>query len=163
MNARVASTLKRLKAQDRLGVTPLDEMEQGFLDAIEIGQNDPQLASEQLRQLAEKFDLSAVALTRGAAGTMLLTPEGEVEGVVERVEPVADADSVGTGDACCAGLITGLLLNWSAEDTLHLANQAGAFVAAQAGATPPLPASLQKWLHDTRHKYQYRGSEVSGS
>ena len=57
------------------------------------------------------------------------------------------ADTVGAGDACCASLITGMLLDWPPERTLALANRVGAYVASQPGATPRLPESLLELTH----------------
>ena len=105
---------------------------------------------EPLRRLMDAFDLSVMALTRGALGTRVLTRDAEAEGVVQAVDPQVNSDSVGAGDACCAGLIVGLLQGWSLDDTVLLANQAGAFVASQAGATPALPPSLGDWIRNTQ-------------
>jgi fructokinase len=97
---------------------------------------------DQVMALREHFSLAAVVLTRGAAGTVLYTAAGKIDG-----EPVSyprhpDADSVGAGDACAAGTLTGMLLGWPAERIVALANAAGAYVAAQSGATPQLPPDL---------------------
>ncbi len=48
MESRLTSTLKRLKTQARLGVTPLNALEQGFVDAMDIRLDDPNLASQKL-------------------------------------------------------------------------------------------------------------------
>lgn len=92
--------------------------------------------------LLKKFDLKLVALTRGAQGTLLLTPTGRFEAEVPRYEPEPGADSVGAGDACAAGILLGLVQRWSMDRTVHVANHLGAFVASRAGATPPLPQAV---------------------
>ncbi len=92
--------------------------------------------------LREQFRLDAVVLTRGVAGTLAFTAAGIVEGEPAHFLPSPDADSVGAGDACAAGILMGMLLDWPDERTLTLANAAGAFVAAQPGATPQLPRSI---------------------
>ncbi len=95
-------------------------------------------ADDRVESLLDAFGLRAVALTRGARGTVLYTPSGRLEAAPGAFNPTPDADGVGAGDACGAGLIAGLLLGWSAESTLGLANQMGAFVASRPGATPRL-------------------------
>jgi sugar/nucleoside kinase (ribokinase family) len=92
--------------------------------------------------LREQFGLDAVVLTRGASGTVAVTVAGIVDGKPAHFPPSPDADSVGAGDACAAGILIGMLLGWPDERTLTLANAAGAFVAAQPGATPQLPRSI---------------------
>lgn len=95
-----------------------------------------------LAELEKRYGLDWIALTRGAAGTSLLT-KGTFhagEAVAFPLEP--GADTVGAGDACCAGLLVGFLLGWPVERTLGLANRLGAWVATRPGATPALPDDL---------------------
>lgn len=89
--------------------------------------------------LVKEHDLSFVALTRGAEGTLLMTPQGRVEGEGAVSYAQADgADSVGAGDACSAGLLVGLALRWPLPRVVDLGNHMGAYVASQPGATPKL-------------------------
>jgi fructokinase len=102
-------------------------------------------ATSQDRQayaLRERFALDSVVVTRGPAGTVLYTAAGKTEGEPARYEPHPDADSVGAGDACAAGILTGILLGWPAGRIVELANAAGAYVASQPGATPRFPREL---------------------
>jgi fructokinase len=92
--------------------------------------------------LIKRYDLEALAVTRGKAGTMLFTRDGQYEADVPQFPRHANADSVGAGDACCAAIIVGLLLQKPPEEIVDLANHTGAFVASQAGATPRLPADI---------------------
>lgn len=89
--------------------------------------------------LCRAFKLDVVALTRGGQGTVLFTPEQRIEGKVRSYPAFGNADSVGAGDGSCAALVCGLLMGWSMEHTLDLANEVGAFIASQPGATPKLP------------------------
>ena len=92
--------------------------------------------------LLEKFDLQWLAITRGSEGTALFA-EGELhQSEVPSYERHPNADSVGAGDACGAGLMASALLEWSYGERVWLANQMGAFVASQPGATPRLPKQL---------------------
>jgi fructokinase len=99
-------------------------------------------ADHTARALCELFGLQVLALTRGAAGTVIYSSGARFEVQPAPYHPRQDADSVGAGDACCAGVLYGLLAGWPPERTLELANQLGAFVASQPGATPQLPDDL---------------------
>jgi fructokinase len=110
-------------------------------------------SEDTAQRMRDAFDLSHVAVTRGQRGTLLVSRDNVLEGVVDRPPPAADADGVGAGDACCAGLAVGLLLGWSAEHTLQLANRTGAIVAAHPGGTPQLPVELLQWVRETDASY----------
>jgi fructokinase len=92
--------------------------------------------------LREKYDLRFVALTLGAEGIRLYTPDGaySTKPISFPCEP--DADAVGAGDAAAAGLMIGFLNGWEVPQILHLAAHLGAYVASVAGATPQLPKSI---------------------
>ena len=45
-----------------------------------------------------------------------------------------------------AGILFGLLLDWPAARTIHLANHLGAYVATRHGATPELPREITDLL-----------------
>jgi fructokinase len=96
----------------------------------------------QAERLLEVFQLQALALTRGADGTVLYTGHGRSEGAPVSFPPAPRADNVGAGDACCAGLICGLVWGWPDDEVVQLANQLGAYVASQPGATPRFPTHL---------------------
>jgi fructokinase len=84
-------------------------------------------------ELAERFRLRLVALTRGASGSLLFA-EGAVSlhpGVRVQV-----ADTVGAGDAFTAALALGLLQGRGLESIARFANQVAAFVCSREGGTP---------------------------
>lgn len=91
-----------------------------------------------LESLRAAYGLTHAVLTRGARGTSINGTEGEAA----RFPLQPGADSVGAGDACSAGVLTGVLRGWTIERTLTLANRLGAYVASVPGATPRLPAEL---------------------
>lgn len=96
-----------------------------------------------------------VALTRGAAGTVILTRRRRVETAAEEVTV---ADTVGAGDAFMAALIAGLAtlgaLGIAGRDRLETltidelealtvyASRAGAITCSRPGAIPPYPVEL---------------------
>jgi len=91
---------------------------------------------EVMRELAEKFALGAVALTRGPNGAVLLR-DGRVSeqpGIETQV-----VDTVGAGDAYTAVLALGLLEGRNLDAINRGACQVAAFVCSQSGATPQLP------------------------
>lgn len=114
------------------------------LDADLDAKVDELEVDKAARTLVDRFNLDLVALTRGQLGTTLYTPKKKMEGRPVSYELAENADAVGAGDACSAGLMVGLVCRWPLEKTLEVANRAGAFVASQLGATPQLPDSLLK-------------------
>ena len=96
-----------------------------------------------------------MALTRGAAGPVILSAAGRVE---MAAEPITVADTVGAGDSFMAGLISGLAqlgalgaggrrrLQALTPDELHAlaayANRAAAITCSRQGANPPFSAEL---------------------
>lgn len=91
----------------------------------------------QVRAVAGRFGLRAVALTLGARGAGLLM---EDTWTTEPGRVVEVRDAVGAGDAFTAVLIMGLLLKWDARAILGRATDVAAYVCTQPGATPMLPS-----------------------
>ncbi len=96
---------------------------------------------ERMEKLLSEFALHAVALTRGARGSVLLTQDSlEVHhGIC--IDTIVD--TVGAGDAFSAVLIMGLLHEWSLEEISNRANQLASIVCCQAGAMASHPENLQ--------------------
>ncbi len=99
-------------------------------------------ADDQAKRLLAQFELRMVVLTRGAAGTVLYTPDGRHEGEPATYPPADGADPVGAGDACSAAVLVGKSLRLPNDRIATLANHAGAYVASRPGATPELPEDL---------------------
>lgn len=91
---------------------------------------------DQMRELADLYQLSTVILTRGEAGSLLYR---EDEWFDHPGVPAQLADTVGAGDAFTAVAVLGLLAGWSLEEISNRANEIAAYVCSQTGATPPLP------------------------
>lgn len=85
--------------------------------------------------LMSRFDVATVVVTRGAHGAEAWTQYAH-----ERVEaiPVAVQDTIGSGDAFTALFAMNMAAGNDLADSLHAANVAGAYVATQKGAIPPM-------------------------
>lgn len=92
--------------------------------------------NEILAELARRYQLGWVALTRGQQGALLTdgTSTSRAEG-----RRVAVKDTVGAGDAFTAVLTLGILKGSSPDRINQRACQVAAYVCSQAGATPTLP------------------------
>lgn len=99
-------------------------------------------ADNCINTLCKTFSLDSLALTRGERGTVLYQNGKRVKGAPISYPHQPNADAVGAGDACSAGLVAGFLLDWPAEMTVELANILGAFVASRPGATPMLDLAI---------------------
>jgi fructokinase len=91
---------------------------------------------EVLRQIADRFGLQCVALTRGADGAVVLRGDhvSDLPGT-----PVEVADTVGAGDAFTAAMTLGLLADESVDQVNRSAIAAASYVCSQSGATPSFP------------------------
>jgi fructokinase len=95
--------------------------------------------SSLLKQLVERFDLTAVALTKGAKGSVLLVG-GEL--VSRPGSKLNIADTVGAGDSYTAALALGLLAGHGPDQIVDCAHRVADFVCTQPGAMPPMPPQL---------------------
>lgn len=98
-----------------------------------------------LTQLAGRFDLKAVALTKGAHGSSLLVGGELVNRPGSKLNVV---DTVGAGDSYTAALALGLLAGHGPEQIADCAHRVADFVCTQPGAMPPMPPH---WLDAIRH------------
>jgi fructokinase len=96
-------------------------------------------AHAQLAQMADRWQLRAIACTRGAHGSVLYANGvwSEHPGIATHV-----VDTVGAGDSFTAAMTIGLLAGWALDEINAQANVVASFVASQAGATPTLPANI---------------------
>jgi len=95
-----------------------------------------------LEQLAARYELRAVALTKGAGGSVLLAGGRFVSRPAARLKV---ADTVGAGDAYTAVLALGLLEGHEPERIVEQAHRVAEFVCTQPGATPALPPEVARW------------------
>lgn len=84
--------------------------------------------------------LSAVILTLGERGALLLTPDMTQQVPAYSVEVV---DTTAAGDAFCGALATGLARGENLADAVAFANTAGALAITVLGAAPSMPTAAQ--------------------
>lgn len=94
-----------------------------------------------MRQLARRYELRLVALTRGAAGAVIVSGHevSDLPGI-----PVDVVDTVGAGDAFTASMTLDLLAGRRLEDVNKNAIATASHVCSQPGATMPFPDHLRK-------------------
>jgi fructokinase len=91
-------------------------------------------------RMRERFELRIIALTRGGNGSTLYAPGSQP--AQHAGFKVTVADTVGAGDAFTAALAMGLLRGDPLDRINESANRLASYVCTQAGAMPPVPASL---------------------
>lgn len=91
------------------------------------GLADPAEGARAIRALGCK----TVVVTRGAAGALVVGPDGEFEVPALESEVV---DSTGCGDAMVAGTIVGLLRGWSLRRSVELGTAAASLTIAALGS-----------------------------
>lgn len=147
-----ADSLRILDVNLRQHFYSRDVIEQSLRRANVLKVNDTELprlaemfgagggARAEISQLAVRFELGAVAYTRGANGSVLFANGrwSEHPGV-----PVSVVDTVGSGDAFTAAMTLGLLARWDLDMINQRANEVAAYVASWAGGTPELPTELR--------------------
>jgi len=96
---------------------------------------DPQSLGEEdsARRLLSSHDMKLVCVTRGSAGSLLVSADERSEHPGFKVKV---ADTVGAGDAFTAALVHGYLRGTPLAQINETANRVGAWVASQPGATP---------------------------
>ena len=97
---------------------------------------------ELLQQLVDRFSLRLAAVTRGAAGALLLSKSGERSDLPG--QPTVVVDTVGAGDSFTAALVIGLLSGLPLATINAWGNRIAAFVSSQPGATPYIPDYLHQ-------------------
>lgn len=88
---------------------------------------------DRIRSMADRFTLPAIVVTLGGDGAVLYS-DGQLykhPGFTVKV-----TDTVGSGDAFLAGLLSKLIDNTPPPGALSYANALGAFIATQRGACP---------------------------
>lgn len=97
---------------------------------------------KQMRQLAGRYDLSLVILTRGPQGSLLVSLDEVSEHPGCQVEIV---DTIGAGDSFTAVIAVGMLKGYSLDKINEHANLVAAYVCGRHGAMVPLPERLREF------------------
>lgn len=95
-----------------------------------LAQGDEKSSGQRLLQ---RYDLQLVCITRGARGSLLISPDSHHE--IPAV-PVKVVDTIGAGDAFTAALVHEYLRGSTLTRMNQVANRIGAWVASKAGPTP---------------------------
>ena len=96
---------------------------------------------DALAALLKRYPLRLAVLTKGSAGSVLLSPRGRSQMDGQQVRVV---DTVGAGDAFTAAVAMGLLEGADLAMLHRRACRLAAYVCTQAGATPPVPEELKR-------------------
>ena len=129
----------------------------GYVDILTPNQSETELlsgmklssheaarhAAEVLRERMVNTENSAVVLTLGEQGTLMLTETISELIPALSVEPI---DTTGAGDAFCGALATTLASGENLHSAVEFANAAGAAAVTVIGATPSMP-TLTKIEH----------------
>ena len=107
---------------------------------LELNEDGEEALSRRLRA---EFDLSLVAITRGANGSLLVTDSDAISHPGVRVEVV---DTIGAGDAFTATLVHYYLRRASLTTISEAANRMGSWITTKAGATPEASTQMLKVL-----------------
>ena len=88
---------------------------------------------DRIKSITDKFNVSNIVVTMGGDGALLYLNGDRYRHNGYQVEVV---DTVGSGDAFLAGLLSKLLENASPVEAMDFASGLGAFIATQRGACP---------------------------
>jgi len=135
----IANSLK-LATLVKMNETELEEVT-ALLGAQPYSTDSHERMLQGMEWLSKEFSLHAVAITRGAKGARLFT-EGRHLALPDSAFDQALVHPVGAGDAFAAGLLFGLMQDWTPEQSMELSNILSSFVVMQVSATPLLPAPL---------------------
>lgn len=102
----------------------------------------PNLGEEAaLAALLGQYDLRLAILTKGDAGSLMITP---TESSVAKAPAITPVNTVGAGDAFTAAAVMGFLDGKALDEINQHANAVAAWVCTQNGAAPALPEALNR-------------------
>ena len=114
-------------------------------------QEEAYRAAEVLRARMVDTENTAVVLTLGEQGALMLTAMASERVAALSVEPI---DTTGAGDAFCGALATALASGETLRPAVEFANAAGAAAVTVTGATPSMPtrAKIEHLLESKNKK-----------
>lgn len=128
-----APHFNRRMVEDLLTRTDLLKINLAELELITGWFSQYNKTEDRIKFIADKFKISNVVVTMGGEGALWFLNGNIYRHNGYSVEVV---DTVGSGDAFLAGLLTKLLDNALPADALDFASGLGAFIATQRGACP---------------------------
>ena len=155
---RAAEIAKSGGARVILNPAPARELPDSFLKYIDIAAPNEtetemlsgisvsnQAGAEKAAKVLLDKGMSAIVLTLGERGALLLTAEVTTAIPAYKVEVV---DTTAAGDAFCGALATGIAKGESLADAVAYANAAGALAVTVLGAEPSMPTveQIKKFL-----------------
>lgn len=94
---------------------------------------------EALETLISHYDLELAVLTRGAEGSLLISPE-EVSDLPG--QPTEIVDTIGAGDSFTAAMVIAFLAGKPLDEVNRYATTVAAYVCTHPGAMPVMPKEL---------------------
>lgn len=147
---------------------PLPDSLLGFVDILTPNRSETELlsgmkvsgheaarrAAEVLRDRMVDTDNTAVVLTLGEQGALMLTATTSEHVPARSVEPI---DTTGAGDAFCGALATALASGETLYSAVAFANAAGGAATTVVGATPSMPtrAKIERLLESGNYSKTY--------
>ncbi|WKN32844.1 carbohydrate kinase [Porifericola rhodea] len=120
-------------------IAKVNEEEFSLLAQWFLGKESEETAENDIYELAEKFKLDTICITRGSKGASLLA-EGKLWH--QAGFHVTVADTVGSGDAFLGAFLSQMLHNKNPQECLQYGCAVGAYVASQKGATPQVNTQI---------------------
>ena len=117
---------------------------------------DEQACFRRAREVARRYDVATVLVTRGADGSLLVAGERMASSRERTAPPVEVVDTVGAGDGFSAVACVGVLERWSGEEILRRGNAFAAELCGIRGAT-----TGDRALYE-RHRDRWRGEGATG-
>lgn len=109
------------------------KLNEGELHLISGWFHDLKNDEDKIQFLKDDFNIHTIIVTKGSNGAVLYNNDIFYyhEGY-----PVSVADTIGSGDAFLAAMISSFIDNVGEKDSLDFANALGAFVASRSGGCP---------------------------
>ncbi len=127
-----------------------NSLEMAAVTGIEATDNN--LAERACRAVLDQFDISAIALSRGAAGISLLERDQKSAiHIASRAQAVYDVS--GAGDTVISAIAVGLVSNLALPEAVELANRAAGIVVGKVGTGIVSRRELRVALGNTSHRH----------
>lgn len=109
------------------------KMNEAELEMVSSWYSDLELVEDQMKFLQDRFNIETMIVTMGGEGAMLID-RGNLSH--HKGFKVKVADTIGSGDAFLAGLLSQLIKRVDPTEALNYASGLGALIATKAGGCP---------------------------